>query len=312
MSMPTENYIHSHFPQNHQEQPLSNPPIKNQEGYRHSRSKSTDYHPAKIQGITPPSSRKEYRHHHRHHTEIKPSKSPHRNRSYGSLKEKDTGISKIFKSSQNSSGRSSLYSLDSDSSPSSRSDGNSSGGRHRYRHTRSSNEKLGTGHGSGEIHKSSSSHGRGSPTKRHSEGTVTSLGARISKVFNLSDVQGSNKDTSAGKNSGGSNGKASSESGDNSHPNLHNSRSYHSSSDGTGRRKLHSPLTIYKDDDPTFIHNNLNLYLDIEIFDGSKGEVFRMVFRSPVVKYGEPGERSVLVVISNLRAYMFQIIAPER
>jgi hypothetical protein len=50
----------------------------------------------------------------------------------------------------------------------------------------------------------------------------------------------------------------------------------------------------------------------MEVFDSSKGEVFRMAFRCPVVKYGEVGELPALVIVSNIRAYIFKIIAPER
>lgn len=117
------------------------------------------------------------------------------------------------------------------------------------------------------------------------------------------------------KSSGGSSGRVSSGSGEGggrSGKAAGGSRSYQSSSDGTGGKKTHSPAIFYKDDDPSYIHNNINLYLDMEVFDGSRGEHFRMVFHSFVVKYGEVGELPVLVVISNLHAYIFKIIAPER
>ena len=92
-------------------------------------------------------------------------------------------------------------------------------------------------------------------------------------------------------------------------------RDTHSSSDrgggGSGRHKPHSPIVICKDDDPTYIHNSINLYLDMEVFDSTKDESFRMAFKSPVVKYGEVGELPVLVVVSNIYAYIFKIVAPE-
>ena len=90
-----------------------------------------------------------------------------------------------------------------------------------------------------------------------------------------------------------------------------NSGSLKSSSDGAGV-KGSSPLALYKEDDPSYIHNNLNLYLDMEVFNMDKGEHFKMVFKSPVMQYGHTTEIPSLVVVSSYKFYIFRITAPER
>ena len=90
-----------------------------------------------------------------------------------------------------------------------------------------------------------------------------------------------------------------------------NSGSLKSSSEGAGI-KGSSPLPLYKDDDPGYIHNNLNLYLDMDVFNMDKKEHFRMVFKSPVMQYGHKLEIASLVVVSSYKFYIFKIIGPER
>ena len=90
-----------------------------------------------------------------------------------------------------------------------------------------------------------------------------------------------------------------------------NSGSLRSSSDGTGI-KGSSPLALYKDEDPSYIHNNLNLYLDMDVFNMDKGEHFKMVFKAPVMQYGHKMEIPALVVASSYKFYIFKITAPER
>ena len=90
-----------------------------------------------------------------------------------------------------------------------------------------------------------------------------------------------------------------------------NSGSLKSSSDGAGI-KGSSPLPLFKEDEPTYIHNNLNLYLDMEVFNMDKGEHFKMVFKSLVMQYGHKMEIPALAVVSSYKFYIFKITAPER
>ena len=91
-----------------------------------------------------------------------------------------------------------------------------------------------------------------------------------------------------------------------------NSGSLRGSSEGDGAMKGSSPLPLYKDDDPSYIHNNLNLFLDMEIFNSDKAEHFKMVFKSPVMQYGHKMEIPALTVVSSYKFYIFKITAPER
>lgn len=90
-----------------------------------------------------------------------------------------------------------------------------------------------------------------------------------------------------------------------------NSGSLRGLSDGAGI-KGSSPLALLKDDEPTYIHNNLNLYLDMEVFNMDKGEHFKMVFKSPVMQYGHKLEISAVAIVSSYKFYIFKIIGPER
>ena len=91
-----------------------------------------------------------------------------------------------------------------------------------------------------------------------------------------------------------------------------NSGSLRGSYEGGGSMKGSSPLPLYKDDDPGYIHNNLNLYLDMEIFNNDKAEHFKMVFKSPVMQYGHKMEIPALAVASSYKFYIFKITGPER
>ena len=106
----------------------------------------------------------------------------------------------------------------------------------------------------------------------------------------------------------GSGGENSSGSGKGSR---RNSGSLRGSSDGTGI-KGSSPLALLKEDEPAYIHNNLNLYLDMEVFNMDKGEHFKMVFKSPVMQYGHKLEIPALTVVSSYKFYIFKITGPER
>ena len=109
----------------------------------------------------------------------------------------------------------------------------------------------------------------------------------------------------AGSGSGGENSSGS------GRGSRRNSGSLKGSSDGAGI-KGSSPLALLKDDEPTYIHNNLNLYLDMEIFNMDKGEHFKMVFKSPVMQYGHKMEIPAVAVVSSYKFYIFKIVGPER
>ena len=42
--------------------------------------------------------------------------------------------------------------------------------------------------------------------------------------------------------------------------------------------QLFSPMLLFKDDDPEYIHNSLNIHLDMEVFS-TEGEHFKMIFK---------------------------------
>lgn len=306
--------MYAHFMQD--DPPVDNVrPIKVMDGLNHRRSNSIGYHPTKTAAATSPSEKRKHYADPFYGNEIPSTKAQAQgsNRSLGSLKEEYHEAAFSKKSSLSSSRKSSLCSVDSDSSRSSRSDANSGERKRKFRSKGDSSEMLSRGYSSGEYHAPSSRSkpssnmswlGMRSKFSRFSSGDVTG-GLQSSPRLNARDREH--------KQSGGSSGKISSSSGDNSQSKSQKrSRTYHSSSDSAGRQKLRSPVVFCKDDDPTFIHNSINLYLDMEVFDSAKGEEFRMAFRCPVVKYGEVGELPVLVVVSNLNAYIFKITAPER
>lgn len=306
---------------------LDERPIKVMDGLNHRRSNSTGYtQPGKmftLSGSESPSSKK--RGYDDPYGKDDPLPAPSAsNRSLDGRREGEGDFSSK-KLSRNSS-RSSLYSWDSDSSTGARSDGEK---QKRRKSSSGSNEKL-QGFSSGEFRRKRKSQPKNRSKSRERQGSKDggskSFGSKLYRV--LSDVGLNSPTKSSGasargsantsdkekharrRTSGGSSGRVSSESGSAKSPSIN--RSYHSSSDGTGRRKAHSPAIFYKDDDPSYIHNSINLYLDMEVFDSSKEECFKMAFRSHVVKYGEVGELPVLVIVSNLFAYIFKIIGSER
>ena len=340
-SVPAENYLHSRFP-HQRENDDDDRPIRVIDGLSHRRSNSYGYQPENPPNTTSPSSaRRGFQPPNASNTAsptgnrkgyVDPYGEDHlqgSNRSLGSVREEGGEHKGSRKSSLSSSRRSSACSFDSDSSPGSRTDASSRSG-DRQGSRRRSNDALGRGYSSGEFQRSSP-RGKGEKTKEGS----TSLGSRLYRV--LSDV-GLNTSPKTGqrsaaekkgktprRSSGGGGGSSSGgrlssggSGGESSQPRSQfqqgGLRDTHSSSDGgggSGRHKLHSPIVICKDDDPTYIHNSINLYLDMEVFDSTKDESFRIAFKSPVVKYGEVGELPVLVVVSNIYAYIFKIVAPE-
>ena len=50
-----------------------------------------------------------------------------------------------------------------------------------------------------------------------------------------------------------------------------------SSSESSGRPL--STSVLIKDEDPSYIHNSLNLHLDLEVFSKERGEHFKMIFK---------------------------------
>lgn len=57
------------------------------------------------------------------------------------------------------------------------------------------------------------------------------------------------------------------------------STKHRSSSEADERKPFVSPVYPYKDDDPTYIHNNLTLYLDMNVFDTDKQERFELALK---------------------------------
>lgn len=319
-SVPSQYSIHSNFPQQQadhdeeEEEEVDDRPRKIMDGLKHNRSRSVDLNAAKFipagrrnggkyrdpYGDDIPStflsggnsSRK------KKHGESSPYTGS--NKSLSSVREEERGGSNL-----DSSRKSSLCSFDSDSSRGSRSDANSPA-RQRHRQSkgsRESHQRSSRGDGSSDKSKEGMSFG-----KKLSRAISDTIASGSPKMTPSPKASREKKQHHAQKTSGSS--RASSDSGgDNSKSRVH--QNTNSSSDGTSRRKMHSPVAFYRDDDPTYIFSNLNLYLDMEVFDNSIGEVFKMVFRSPVVKYGEVGEVSMLTIVSNINAYLFRIIAPE-
>ena len=257
------------------------------------------------------------------------------------LQESDKSLASVhedditcFENGIGNSRRSSMCSGESDSGAGSRSDGNCTANGRRSSHGSSDGRPKGSS--SGEVKK----------IKRQSSMVVagknkegSKLGSKISRVFSFGDLNSGSSPKQKRKNASEirtrtplektkgakSSGEGSSGSGTSGRRksrltrNLSNAEDKAlelplppSSSDGGREKRAYSPITIYKDDDPTYIHNSLQLYLDMEILDSSRQEVFKMVFRTSLIRYGEPGEMQVIVVVSNIRAYLFRVVAPER
>ena len=315
--MPAHESIHSNFSRPSINQDTDDRPVKDMDRQKnssvlgHSRSRSMDYHPVKSYNTSPTGKRKRYID--PFEIGIAPVKVQGSNRSLESVKEEENHTSKSSKSSRSSSRRSSMYSPDSDS-PSWHSDAHSVSQSPKNQ----SHNSLARDYSSAECNQPTS---RRNTSSRRSK-FWAQLGSDMHSSSNTSPAKppqlsklplevSPNKKRLQER----SNGKSRSDTGSGDSSQLKSPRSahsHHSSSDGAGKKKTFSPLVICKDDDPSYIDNNLNLYLDMEVFDTTKGEIFKMIFRSTVVQYSEPEEFLVLVVISNLHAYLFQIIAPER
>ena len=204
--------------------------------------------------------------------------------------------------------KNSMCSADSDSGAGSKSNSASSSKKYTKRDGQGLGETVSKGYSSAE----SSRYSRRKDTEatdKSKEGST--LSSKIIRVLSLSDLRSSNR----GKNVGGSrksSGKQTSGGVCSRTKKLERINSSHILSDGGGREKrAESPIVIYRDEDPNYIHNSLQLFLVMDVF-GGKEECFKMVFRSSMIRYGEPGELPVLVVVSNIRAYVFRVVAPER
>lgn len=51
------------------------------------------------------------------------------------------------------------------------------------------------------------------------------------------------------------------------------------SSSGSLGRKVHSTSILFRDEDPSYVHNSFNLHLDMEVFNTDAGEHFKMIFK---------------------------------
>ncbi|KAL5488579.1 hypothetical protein EMCRGX_G017545 [Ephydatia muelleri] len=68
----------------------------------------------------------------------------------------------------------------------------------------------------------------------------------------------------------------------------------------------------YKKEDPGYVHNSINLYLDMEVFNTEEGERFAMIFKSSLSHYNTGQQYDAVFVASNYSAYVFKIIGPIR
>lgn len=313
-SVPSQSYMQEHF---------SHHPITeddyNFEGVGHGRSRSVDLRKSKSNSNTPSSKRKLLK--------TSPQELQDSNRSLTSVQEDNTTTSPVATGSRYSnSRRNSLCSADSDSGAGSKSDSASMSRKHNKRA-----DTVPKGCSSGESSKYSQSKMTGA-AKKSKEGSK--LSSKLSRVFSWSDLRlnsspklngrrtsdkGKDTNPSSGAGSRRSSGQGSSGSGENNCSQrklLEHMKPPHSSSDGGGggerEKRALSPVVIYRDDDPSYIHNSLQLFLVMDVFSSTKEESFKMVFRSSMVRYGEPGELPMLVVVSNIRAYLFRVVAPER
>ncbi len=280
----------------------------------HNRSKSVDYHPRKALNTTPPSQRKKYPDPYSSRDEDHTHRHTH---SLGSVKEGEslrTGLDSN-PASYSSSKKSSLVSLDDRDSPYL--------GRHDVEHSSQ-------GYISSENEKKSKQNSR---HKRHASGDTGKdtwenfFGSGESRKRGSFD-RGYSSSEASQRSSHSNKGNLSSEGSKQRQNTVHRVRSQDdikdprkTHSDNASRRRGDAgssseeqrlTKTLYKEEDPTYIESNLNLFLDMEIFNLDKKESFEMVFRAPVVQYGRTTEMPALVVISNLSLYIFRVTAPEK
>jgi hypothetical protein len=254
--------------------------------YEQSRRSGGEKHPSKSHNVTPPSVRRQY------------------NYSPSSTRKQYKDPSSAYGSLKNSSG--STHSIDS-----LRNEFSSGKGAKGSASLERGAKLRGSGGGSDKVIYDDGAN------KRYSSPTLSKY-SPISPRRTPSKGSGSGHHRASSSGSGsemkrrvhppGSGGENSSGSGRGSR---RNSGSLRGSSDGAGI-KGSSPLALLKDDEPTYIHSNLNLYLDMEVFNTDKGEHFKMVFKSPVMQYGHKLEIPALAVASSYKFYIFKIVGPER
>ncbi len=316
-SVPSGAHLHTYM-SGHASLSSETPPTSKLHG--HNRSKS-DCHPKKVLDTTPPSQRKKYAY-------IDPyspseeSSATSQAHSLSSLKEGESESTGARDHSSNfaqyGSKKSSLASLDETDSPlSSRQDAGhssqdySSGesgkrSKQNYR-TPSKNSSQTTK----ETWENFFSSGEAQKRRSHDKGYSSSEASqRLSNSRDYVSSEGSRHLRTTGSRVHKVH----------SHDDIKNSRKLHSDdstqrrrgNDGSSSEERRTSIALYKDEDPTYIESNLNLFLDIDIFNLDKKEEFRMIFRTPIVQYGHTREMQALVVVSNLSLYIFQTTAPEK
>jgi len=283
------------------------------ENMGHNRSKSMDYHPVKSNKVF--GNQSEFRRRYADPYKTKPPMHPaYKKPSLENRSPKVQSRSSLKSSACSIDSRSSLHASKFDTEP-----GYSSGERQRKsQHSHSSSEKLAKGYNSGERERSSRreynssdrlsrgyssgererssrreynsseklSRGyssgereRSSRREYNSSGKGYSSGEKIPVfVSNRKPSGGSERRLSSGSGSGGGGRKISSD-GEKKNPDtLKRSGSLKSSSGSPGRKVLSSSL-LFRDEDPTYVHNRFNLYLDMEVFNTDMGEHFKMAFK---------------------------------
>jgi hypothetical protein len=154
-------------------------------------------------------------------------------------------------------------------------------------------------------------------THTATHGTTHSAGSDSRTSTDISSTNGSRRGTELGGSSGGERKSSGSSSGSKLI-----SKYFVTSTSRQKKNKLgsssgeHKQTSIsnsttpsYKDDDPTYIHNNMQLYLNMEVFGTS--EHFQLALKSSVVEYGDWNEMECFIIISTKGAYIYRIIAPE-
>ena len=301
------------------------------ENMGHNRSKSMDYHPVKSNKVF--GNQSEFRRHYADPYKTKPpmypaskkssleSRSPKVQSRRSSLKSSACSIDSYGSSHASkfdtepgcSSGEKQRKSQHSHSSSEKLAKGYSSGERERHsRRGYNSTDKLSRGYSSGERERYIKG-GYGSGEKlakgyssgegdRYLRGGYSSSGKGYSSgekmpafVSSRKPSGGTERHLSSGSGSGGGGRRISSD-GEKKNPDtLKRSASLKSSSGSPGRKVFSSSL-LFRDEDPSYVHNSFNLYLDMEVFNTDMGEHFKMAFKVRIPACNPQGS-------STLRSY---------
>ena len=291
-SVPAESKLHAYMGDRvNSIRPRANPP----QSHGHSRSKSVDCHPRRALNTTPPTPRKKY-------ADPCPSGGESHTHSLSSVKEGQS--LNPNPTSRDSSKKSSLASLDDRGSSSGRSDGEPSSQGYSSGDGGKRSKGQSQANAGGELYEKFFSSGEAKKRMSHDRGY--SSGERFSTSRGYTSSEGKKlRYTTEGRVQ-----RVRSHDDIKSSPRRRSGQVGGTGSSSEERRR--SSLTLYKEDDPTYIESNLNLYLDMDVFNLDKKEEFRMVFRTPVVQYGHSTEMPALVVVSNLSIYIFRVTAPEK